>query len=56
MNNEEILELLMSAQINFENLEQMTPLVSAHPIYKISKSQLDQAVEEIRKREEVGEW
>lgn len=39
-------ELLLSAQINFENLEKMMPEVKFHPLYKISKFQLDEGLKE----------
>jgi hypothetical protein len=36
-------ELVMCAQINFENLERAMPNVKNHPFYKIAKGQLDEA-------------
>lgn len=38
------LELIRSAQINFENFEKAAPLGSIHPFYKIAKRQLDEGL------------
>lgn len=43
----EILELLMSAQINFENLVAQNPAIATHPMYAIAKMQLDEAIEKL---------
>ncbi len=37
-------DLLRSAQINFENLEKAVPALSKHPYYVIAKAQLDEAL------------
>ena len=38
------LEILQNTQINFENLVKMVPFVGNHPIYKLAKEQLDNAL------------
>lgn len=39
----ELAELISSAKINFENVENLNPMLSKHPIYMIAKTQLDEA-------------
>lgn len=43
-----ILELVTSAQINFENLEKMFPQVKNEPLYVLAKMQLDDGVEALQ--------
>lgn len=44
----ELLELLMSAKINFETLVKQNPQVEQHPLYAIAKMQLDEAIEKLK--------
>ncbi len=37
-------ELIRCAQCNFENLEKMVPEIKFHPLYIISKGQLDEGL------------
>lgn len=48
------LECLQNAQINFENLARMAPVVGNHPIYKLAKEQLDNGIEKLEGEENVG--
>lgn len=41
----EALEQAQCAQINFDNLTSMNPAIQAHPMYKIARVQLDNAVQ-----------
>lgn len=45
------LELLRSAEINFENFAKMVPAVAAHPIFAIAKQQLAAGIAEAEKSE-----
>lgn len=38
------LELLRCSQVNFDNLVTVNPAVANHPMYKIARMQLDEAV------------
>lgn len=42
---EQIKRLILSAIINFENLEKVFPMIVNIPIYNIAKLQLDEAME-----------
>lgn len=37
-------EILLCAQVNFENLERVVPGLSEHPYYRIAKAQLDEGL------------
>lgn len=43
----EALELLRSAQVNFDNFIAVFPVVKDHPYYKIARMQLDEGVKEL---------
>ena len=40
-----VLDALLNAQFNFSNVERMAPSLSQHPIYRLAKGQLDNAIE-----------
>ena len=40
-------EVLLNAQINFENLERLNPGVKQSPIYWMAKNQLDNALKQL---------
>lgn len=42
-----VLEVLLSAQINFNNYQQSNMFVETNPMYKIAKTQLDNALKAI---------
>ena len=46
------LELFRCAQINFNNVEKMVPLLKEYPIFQIAKRQLAEAIEIAEKEEE----
>lgn len=48
----DILEVLMSAQFNFETVAKQNPGLNQHPIYVTAKSQLDNAVAELTKQQD----
>lgn len=49
--NPEQFEWLLNAQINFQNVEKMNPGLKAHPIYRMAKEQLDNAIRVIDQSE-----
>lgn len=48
------LEMLRSAQINFENLVTISPVIAGNPIYVLAKAQLDAAVLKFTPRGDAG--
>ena len=40
-------EVLLNAQINFENLERMSPALKQNPMYGMAKNQLDNALKQL---------
>lgn len=45
----EAMELLMSAEVNLDNLAHGNPGIAAHPFYKIVKMQLHEGIELLKK-------
>ena len=43
MDEFKLLEIIMSAKINFENFVKMVPAAAPHPLFQIAKEQLDEA-------------
>uniref|UniRef100_A0A6M3KYJ9 Uncharacterized protein n=1 Tax=viral metagenome TaxID=1070528 RepID=A0A6M3KYJ9_9ZZZZ len=46
------LELFRCAQINFNNVEKLVPLLKEYPIFQIAKTQLAEAIEVAEKEED----
>ncbi len=43
------IEILMCAQVNFDNLIELNPAIGKHPMYIMARRQLDDGVEELKK-------
>ena len=56
MNIDKKEELLLSAQINFENLAIVRPDIRLHPIFVIAKHQLDEAISGEEKELTIPEY
>ena len=48
MSKVSILEIVISAQINLENMVKLNPHVGQHPFYIIAMDQLKEAVEKLK--------
>lgn len=42
--NDEVIEILESAKLNFKNAERMIPTLGNHPIYSLAKLQLEEGI------------
>ena len=45
-------EVAVSAQMNFENVVKMNPLLKSHPIFQLAMEQLQEVIDRLEKEEE----